>query len=148
MKRYTVGFLFTPDLSRVLLIHKIAPEWQKGKLNGLGGKMEPDESPKACFVREIEEESGIKLASKSVKKMGLLKGSAWRVYVFTAIFEGEVFEPKTFEKEKLEWFETKNLPSNCLPNLYWQIPFARNELKFDGGNSYVMSEPKFDTGLL
>lgn len=148
MKKYTVGFLFTSDLSQVLLIHKIAPEWQKGKLNGLGGKMELNETPKKCFIREIKEESGIALSSRNVKKIGLLKGSEWRVFVFAGIYNGATFEPKIHEKEKLEWFSVENLPSNCIPNLYWQIPFAYNELKLKGGNSYVMNEVSFDTGML
>lgn len=148
MKKYTVGFLFSSDLSQVLLIHKLTPEWQKGKLNGLGGKLEKGESTKQSFIREIYEESGITLESKQVIKMGLLKGVEWKVFVFAAVYEGEIFTPKTYEKELLEWFEVDNLPANCVPNLYWQIPFARNELRFKTGNSYIMNEPKFDTTLL
>ena len=31
MKEYTLGFIFTPALDHVLLVHKISPEWQAGK---------------------------------------------------------------------------------------------------------------------
>lgn len=146
MKKYTVGFLFTPDLSKVLLIHKLAPEWQKGKLNGLGGKIESGEGALPCFLREIEEESGILLVKKQVRLMGTLRGVDWQVYVFGVIYEGETFEAKVHEKELIEWFEVSNLPDKCVPNLYWAIPFVRNELRFKLGNSFEVKEVKFDIG--
>ncbi len=45
-KHYVVTFLFTPDLQKVWLIEKQKPEWQKGCLNGIGGKIEDYEAPK------------------------------------------------------------------------------------------------------
>jgi 8-oxo-dGTP diphosphatase len=148
MKKFTVGFLFTPDLQKVLLIHKLAPAWQKGKLNGLGGKIEPGEGAVPCFIREIEEESGIILEKKQVRLMGTLKGIDWQVYVFGAIYHGELFEAKVHEKEKIEWFEVAHLSDKCVPNLFWSIPFTRNELQNKLGNSFEVKEVKFDTGLL
>lgn len=37
---YVCGFMCSYDLTRFLLIRKTHPEWQKGKLNGIGGKIE------------------------------------------------------------------------------------------------------------
>lgn len=148
MRKFTVGFLFTPDLEKVLLIHKIAPEWQKGKLNGLGGKIDKGEGGMTCFLREIEEESGIVLDKKKVRLMGSLKGVDWQVYVFGVIFHGKIFEAVTYEKEKIEWFDVNQLPAKCLPNLQWMIPFIRNELKDMKGNSFLIDEKSFDTSLL
>ncbi|MBI3630915.1 MAG: NUDIX domain-containing protein [Candidatus Sungbacteria bacterium] len=59
MKNYTLGFIFTPSLGRVLLVHKLNPEWQAGKINGGGGKMEAGENPLTCIVREVREETGL-----------------------------------------------------------------------------------------
>lgn len=56
MTRYVVGFLFADD--EVLLIKKNHPSWQFGKLNGLGGHIEENESPLDAMIREFEEESG------------------------------------------------------------------------------------------
>ncbi len=39
MKLYVVGFMFTEDEKQVVLIEKKRPEWQAGKLNGVGGKI-------------------------------------------------------------------------------------------------------------
>jgi len=57
---FTVGFLFpdTEDLD-VLLIEKKRPAWQEGKLNGLGGRVEPGETPAEAMRREAIEEAGI-----------------------------------------------------------------------------------------
>lgn len=61
----TVGFLFSENMLDVLLIEKKRPEWQKGKFNGIGGRMEIGESPVGCLVREFREETGILLDKDS-----------------------------------------------------------------------------------
>jgi 8-oxo-dGTP diphosphatase len=44
----------------VLLLHrqKKTADISKGKYMGLGGKVDPGESPRACAIREVQEESG------------------------------------------------------------------------------------------
>jgi 8-oxo-dGTP diphosphatase len=44
---------------RVILIRKNRPDFQKGKWNGIGGKLEANESPLDAMVREFREETGI-----------------------------------------------------------------------------------------
>ncbi len=56
---YTCGFLFSIDRRDVTLIQKNRPELQKGKLNGIGGKIEESESSIACMQREFYEEAGL-----------------------------------------------------------------------------------------
>lgn len=51
--------MFDPRFHRVALIRKAKPEWQKGKLNGIGGKIEEGEGPFAAMVREFREETGV-----------------------------------------------------------------------------------------
>lgn len=34
-----------------------------GKWIGVGGKLEPDEMPEECLLREVEEETGLRLLS-------------------------------------------------------------------------------------
>ena len=57
----TLGYVFSPDGRRVLMIHRNArPEDAHfGKYNGLGGKLEPGEDVVAGLRREIREEAGI-----------------------------------------------------------------------------------------
>jgi 8-oxo-dGTP diphosphatase len=58
IQNYVVGFLFDPTLSRVVLIRKEKPAWQKGLLNGVGGKVELNESFEEAMAREFAEETG------------------------------------------------------------------------------------------
>jgi 8-oxo-dGTP diphosphatase len=57
----TLGYVLSPDGTRVLLIHRNRrPEDPHlGKYNGLGGKLDPDEDVVACLRREVREEAGI-----------------------------------------------------------------------------------------
>lgn len=61
-REYTVCFLFTPDLKQVLLQTKAKTDF-KGRLNGVGGKLEPGEDPQTCAFREIREETGLGMTS-------------------------------------------------------------------------------------
>lgn len=56
---YVCGFLFETDLQRVLLRLKARPAWQRGKLNGIGGKVESGETPFYAMRREAREETGV-----------------------------------------------------------------------------------------
>lgn len=58
MKKYCLGFIFSPQLDQVYLITKKSPPWQAGFWNGLGGKLETGESPLAAMRREAREEAG------------------------------------------------------------------------------------------
>src|SRR5262245_14182932 len=58
----TLGYIFSADGRRVLLVHRTArgPEdLHFGKYNGLGGKLESQEDVVAGMKREIREEAGI-----------------------------------------------------------------------------------------
>lgn len=58
--RYCLGFLFSeaPEYRSVCLIRKTKPEWQRGKLNGVGGKIKDGELPLVAMRREFMEETG------------------------------------------------------------------------------------------
>lgn len=58
MNRYVAGFMFNGEMSAVALIRKNKPDWQRGKLNGIGGKIEEGESDVSAMCREFWEECG------------------------------------------------------------------------------------------
>lgn len=61
MDRFVLGFMFDDDCERVALIQKKHPTWQRGKLNGIGGRVEKmDVDVAGALVREFEEETGLK----------------------------------------------------------------------------------------
>jgi len=52
--------MFSENKQEVLLIQKDRLEWQAGKLNGIGGKQEPNDSTSLdTQIREFKEETGI-----------------------------------------------------------------------------------------
>lgn len=61
MISYVVGLIFDESFENTLLIRKNRPDWQKGRLNGVGGKVEEHETSYEAMVRECEEECGLLL---------------------------------------------------------------------------------------
>ncbi|WP_135554145.1 NUDIX hydrolase [Paenibacillus cymbidii] len=73
MFRYTLGFIKQND--RLLMLNRDhAPA--KGLWNGVGGKIEPGETPLACILREAWEETGIRLTAAEVHFKGIV---SWQV---------------------------------------------------------------------
>ena len=95
----TLGYVLSPDRSRVLLVHRNARPGDQhlGKYNGLGGKLERDEDVLAGMRREIREEAGIECVSMrlrgTVNWPGFGKhGEDWLGFVFVVdAFEGTPF---------------------------------------------------------
>jgi 8-oxo-dGTP diphosphatase len=75
---------------KTLMIHRIKKEndMHQGKWNGLGGKLEPGETPEECARREIREESGLRVSDLTLKGLLTFPGFAndedWYAFVFTA----------------------------------------------------------------
>ena len=51
------------------MIHRVKKEndMHAGKWNGLGGKLEPGETPEECAIREIYEETGLRAKNLNLK---------------------------------------------------------------------------------
>ena len=98
---------------KTLMLHRVKRknDIHQGKWNGLGGKLEPGETPEECVLREVMEESGLTL--KDVRLRGLLTFPGfdgehdWYVYVFS----GSDFEGKLIDSPEghLEWIPDENL---------------------------------------
>lgn len=119
---YVVGFLFRSQGKEVALIRKLKPEFQRGKLNGVGGKIEDGETPLNAMCREWREETG----SVVVDWTGfasLVAGEAL-IHFFSA-FGGDAVKLSSPTDEEVNWFEVICL--DIMPrmkNLDWLIPMA------------------------
>ncbi len=60
MKKYVVVFLFTKDYKKVLMVKRNKPPY-KGCWNGIGGKIEENETEIEAAIRECCEETEIQL---------------------------------------------------------------------------------------
>lgn len=62
MKKYVVIFLFTKDQKKVLMVKRNKPPY-KNCWNGIGGKIEENETEIQTAIRECYEETSIKLVN-------------------------------------------------------------------------------------
>jgi 8-oxo-dGTP diphosphatase len=136
-KRYVVGLLFDDD-RHVLLIKKTHPEWQEGKLNGIGGRVRDDEMPFEAMVREFKEECGLVITDWHC--VSTLHGvdaneDNWKVFFYAAscsynaMLNAEQLTDEMPCIAALEMFYEDS--DEYVPNLYWIVPMALQSLKWD-----------------
>ncbi|PAS41260.1 hypothetical protein CGT68_05145 [Vibrio cholerae] len=124
MINYVTGFMFSQDLLNVGLIKKLKPKWQSGLYNGIGGKIEHDESPYEAIAREFQEETGVQTNQDEWKLyVTLTRPDIYRVH-FLYMISDKVHNIQTMEKEIVTLFPCDQLPKNIIPNLRWLIPLA------------------------
>src|ERR1017187_8022978 len=100
MIKYVLGFLFDKSLELVVLIEKNTPARQKNKWNGVGGKIEQNESPYQAMVREFEEEAGIAIIDW--QQYCTVYGDDFEIHCFYSVVESKcLMGVKTMTKEKL-----------------------------------------------
>ena len=128
MIMYVCGFIITSDFERVTLIKKIKPEWQKDKLNGIGGKIEKGEYPFQAMVRETKEETGIETTMLDWNSMGESEeGYDWRCFFLCCVNDTV---PKTMEAEEVAQYNVSDIDTlPVIPNLKKLIPKAITLLK-------------------
>ncbi len=113
MKEMVANLVFLVKDKQILLAMK-KRGFGEGKLNGVGGKVEPGESIKESAIREAQEEIGVTITDcEQVAELlfdEFFKGepALVRVHVFIASeWQGE---PSESEEMKPEWFDIDNLP--------------------------------------
>lgn len=116
----TLGYLMSPDGLSVLLIHRNARinDQHYGKYNGLGGKLERNESVLDGLAREFREETGLEIESPSLRGTiswpGFGKGGEdWFAFVFRIDrYTGTPFSSN--DEGALEWVSISRLLSGEL----------------------------------
>lgn len=129
MQEYVLCFLYDKMSKYVALVHKNKPAWQAGKINGIGGKVEPGEPPVTACYREFLEETGVEIPADDWRQFLTLSGKGFAVYAYVA-FSDRVFYCKTIESEKIEVFKVNEIDySKCVDNLKWIIPLSMSHTK-------------------
>ena len=126
---------------QTLMLHRIKKEndMHAGKWNGLGGKMEAGETPEACAIREIEEESGLLVRLPVLRGIltfpGFNNDEDWYAFVFvTTNFSGQLIDSPEGE---LAWIDDdKLLDLNLWPGDRIFLPWLDRDEFFSGRFDY------------
>lgn len=91
----------------MLYRNKKEQDQSKGKWLGVGGKLEPGESPEECVLREVFEETGLTLTKYRFRGVVTFVSDVWEnelMFLFTATdFTGTVTDSCT--EGQLEWID-------------------------------------------
>lgn len=148
---YCVGFIFNEDLTRIILIKKNrGPDCVKNKLNGIGGKIEKDESGIDAIIRECKEETGLEINNWFY--FCELDCNEGKIYFYYAVTD-DLYNYKQIEDEKIgiyrlddfdeytnedyEWLDFQDM----VCNLNWLIPMSLNHYrKLDPTKIFIIKE--------
>lgn len=142
MRTVAATLCYVRSAGKVLMLHRNKKEGDvhRGKWNGLGGKLEPGESPDECVVREVREESGLTIEAPRLR--GVLSfpafkpGEDWLVFVYTA--DRHAGTLGTCAEGDLEWIAAEKVAELPL----WEgdrifLPWLESGRFFSGKFTYV-----------
>lgn len=144
-KEMVLGFLFDRHLISVVLIRKAKPAWQRGRLNGVGGKIKKGETPREAMFREWYEETGTQFLDW--RPFCKMEGPDFIVHVFVGRdeFSDAFNNARTVTREPIEKVMVHELGSWCrVLNLDWLVPMARDYMRdFD----YIDEKGRFKVNV-
>lgn len=126
MKTYVLGFYFSPH--GCVLIEKSTPEWQRGKVNGLGGSTEPDDATLYhTMSREFLEEAGVKTEPNRWEMGLVIHHEDWELYVFR--YKGDHVPVYSCDEGMVSWYGLP--PENMEQTAHWLYWMCRDDRTFD-----------------
>ncbi|MEK7601951.1 MAG: 8-oxo-dGTP diphosphatase [Patescibacteria group bacterium] len=151
MKKQTLLFLRRSKPDELLLAMK-KRGFGEGKWNGVGGKVEGEETIEEAVIREAEEEIGVSVLPEDLTPRGILtfqfKGEGGlhiQVHIFeTYIWKGE---PSESEEMKPVWYRTDSIPYKqmWIDDPHWLPLFlkgknVRGDFVFDATGKTIISK--------
>jgi 8-oxo-dGTP diphosphatase len=125
MKKMVVGFAFY-DMDLVYLIRKNRPEWQKDKLNGIGGKVENGETSREAMKREFKEEAGVLVDDWT--HVTTMKGENWYLDVFTVYLPLHTHLVSMTDEKVDVYYIHRLFFENTIPNVRFLVPMCQEHL--------------------
>ena len=95
-----------------LMLHRVKKknDVNKDKWIGVGGKFEPDESPEECLLREVWEETGLRLTSYRLRGVLTFLSEGWESeYIFLYTADGYTGEIGECREGTLKWVKKQDL---------------------------------------
>jgi|SRR5882757_10613141 len=151
-KQYTIGIVLHTFMDQVLLIRKVKPLWQMGKLNFPGGHMEKGESAIDCVAREFKEETDLDIPREDWIVMGRIEGNGYQMMIYTAQYNSRHGIPKSLTVEEVGWEYLSNLlngslyQGNIISNIPWLAHLAINFHRqgFNGQDKLTFAEIRYE----
>lgn len=129
--RYCCGLIFNKKMTKVILIKKNRPNWQKGYLNGIGGHLEQGEGGKQGMARECKQECGLDLPDYCWQSLASISGvnedgDRYICWFYYSINLDKVFDKaKTLTDEEVWEIDlTMRRKMEIVCGLDWLIPLA------------------------
>jgi 8-oxo-dGTP diphosphatase len=102
-------------------MRRTRPAWQAGRVNALGGKLHPGESPADAARREVREEAGVDVPGW--EEFLVWDDPVYRMHALRA-FDPAARAARTAEDQAVFLADALALPPNVIDNLRWLVPLA------------------------
>ena len=115
MKKTTLGYIEYNEKYLMLYRNVDKSDGSLGKWLGVGGKLEQGETSNECFIREVQEETGIFLSDNDVTLRGIVDFKSdnfenERMYLYTAKVASDYYNEDCNEGN-LKWIDKKDILS-------------------------------------
>ncbi len=127
MTKMVVGFMIDEKRENVVLIRKLRPDWMKGLLNGVGGKIEKGEFPHDAMAREYQEETGVETFAYEWLHYLKMTGDDFEIYYFMSL--RTISTEKTMEDEEIVITPIDSIQlrdKSTVDNLPWILSLGLN----------------------
>ena len=133
MIEYVNGYMVNSlDLRTGLgvFLQKKKPAWQYGAWNGVGGKIEPGETPEEAMCREFFEEADVQTRPDEWELAVVLQGDDFIVYNFRSVQSLEKMQEcrtKTAEPIVIRSCISMLTDAPVLANMLWSLPMILSQ---------------------
>ena len=136
MNRIETTLLLLRRENQILLAKK-KRGFGEGKFNGVGGKLEGEETPEMAMIREAQEE--ISITPTEYSKVGVMdfieyfKGNKENLVFHLFVATEWIGNPQESDEMKPEWFDLDKIPYDNMfvDDRYW-LPFVLEGKKING----------------